>query len=69
MEKFKLEQQLKNLENLVEGMEKGTLSLEDSMRNYEAGLKIIQQCQKELNQAEQKIKILQQNQEVEFNLK
>lgn len=69
MEKFKLEQQLKNLENLVEGMEKGTLSLEDSMKNYEAGLKIIQQCQKELNQAEQKIKILQQNQEVEFNLK
>lgn len=49
---------LAELEALVEKMEQGDLSLEDSMQQYERGVALSQQCQTLLETAEQKVQIL-----------
>ncbi len=52
------EQKLKELEKLVEKLASGDLSLEDSLKSFERGLKLSKDCHKELDQAEQKAKQL-----------
>jgi exodeoxyribonuclease VII small subunit len=52
------EQQLKELEAIVERMEEGDLSLEDSVRLFEEGLKLSNACKKELEAAEGKVQML-----------
>ena len=47
------EEQIKKLEH-----ETGNLSLEDSIKAYEEGVKIAQNCQMTLKNAEQKVEIL-----------
>ena len=54
------EQSLKELESLVEKMEQGDLSLEDSLSHFERGVELSRACQKELKEAEQKVEILMQ---------
>ena len=39
-------------------MESGGLSLEDSLKEFESGIKLVQSCQKSLTEAEQKVEIL-----------
>ena len=43
---------------LVERMEEGELSLEDSLKSYERGIELSRACQKSLDTAEQRIQIL-----------
>lgn len=50
-----LEQSLEKLENLVGQLEKGELSLEESLSIYEQGMKLSKQCQQMLNGIEGKI--------------
>ena len=52
------EQQLENLEALVTSLESGDLSLEDSMKSFEQGIKVARECQKALKDAEQKVEVL-----------
>ncbi len=52
------EQSLKELESLVEKMEQGDLSLEDSLSHFERGVQLSRACQKALKEAEQKVEIL-----------
>ena len=54
------EQSLKELETLVEKMEQGDLSLEDSLSHFERGVELSRACQKALKEAEQKVEILMQ---------
>ena len=54
------EQSLKELESLVEKMEQGDLSLEDSLSHFERGVQLSRACQKALKEAEQKVEILMQ---------
>ena len=46
------------LEVLVSKIEGGNLSLEDSLKEFEKGIKLSQDCQKALTDAEQRVKIL-----------
>tara|TARA_B100000700_G_scaffold280419_1_gene330330 strand:+ start:50 stop:295 length:246 start_codon:yes stop_codon:yes gene_type:complete len=55
---FNFESALKNLEQLVSSMENGELSLEDSLKAFEKGIKLTRECQTALKEAEQKIQIL-----------
>ncbi len=58
---------LQQLEQLLEQMESGELSLEESLKTFERGVKLAAQCQKALSEAEQKVKILtEQGQEADF---
>ncbi|MGE0858506.1 MAG: exodeoxyribonuclease VII small subunit [Gammaproteobacteria bacterium] len=43
------------LESLVERMEQGEFSLEDSIRQFERGMQLARQCQRALRVAEQKV--------------
>lgn len=49
---------LNDLESIVQQLEKGDLSLEDSLKQFEQGIHLARQCQDTLTQAEQKITIL-----------
>ncbi len=49
---------LKELETLVERMEKGESSLEDSLKDFERGIELTRSCQTALTEAEQKVEIL-----------
>ena len=52
------EKSLDQLEQLIQKMETGQLSLESSLHCFEEGISLIKQCQKALTEAEQKIQIL-----------
>ena len=52
------EHALKELEALVSRMEKGDISLEDSLKHFERGIELTRACQKSLKEAEQKVQIL-----------
>ena len=54
------EEDLKELETLVETLERGDQSLEESLQAFERGVELTRACQKALEQAEQKVKILSQ---------
>jgi exodeoxyribonuclease VII small subunit len=55
---FDFEAALSELETLVERMERGDLSLEESLRQFEQGIKLTRSCQQALQDAEQKVQIL-----------
>ena len=56
------EQSLQELEKLVERMEKGDLSLEESLKDFERGVALTRSCQEALKTAEQKVQqLIQQN--------
>ena len=57
-EKFNFNQGLLELEEIISKMESGELSLEDSLKFFEEGVKIHRQCHTALTDAEQRIKIL-----------
>ena len=59
------EKSLQNLSELVEKMEQGNLPLEESLKNFELGVKLIHDCQTALSAAEQKVKILTEKQGVQ----
>ena len=52
------EKSLDELSKLVEKLEKGELSLDESLKQFEKGVKLSQQCQDLLQKAEQKINAL-----------
>lgn len=58
-----LENSLETLEGLVERMESGDLSLEDSLKAFEEGVRLTRECQQALKQAEQKVQILMEQSE------
>ncbi|MBL1277320.1 MAG: exodeoxyribonuclease VII small subunit [Ectothiorhodospiraceae bacterium] len=49
---------LEELETLVERMEEGESSLEDSLKDFERGIELTRGCQTALAEAEQKVDIL-----------
>lgn len=55
---YPFEQSLEKLEQLVERMEDGDLTLEESLKTFEEGVKLTRECQEALARAEQKVKLL-----------
>ena len=52
------EASMAELEAIVERLEQGELSLEESLKQFERGVGLTRSCQAALRQAEQKVKIL-----------
>jgi exodeoxyribonuclease VII small subunit len=52
------ESTLDEIEKIIESLEEGNLSLEDSIKAYEKGMSLTKDCQKMLSDAELKIKKL-----------
>ncbi len=55
---FNFENAFNELNQLVEKMEQGGLSLEESLQAFEKGIALTRQCQTALKTAEQKVHIL-----------
>jgi len=60
-DKFNFNKGLLELEKIISKMESGELSLEDSLKYFEEGVKIHRQCHTALTDAEQRISILSEN--------
>lgn len=58
MAEITFEQAIKELEEITNKLESGELSLDESMKLYEKGVKLSDKCAKQLNDAELKIKQL-----------
>ncbi|HOP62264.1 MAG TPA: exodeoxyribonuclease VII small subunit [Spirochaetota bacterium] len=50
---------LSELEEIAEKLESGALGLDDSINEFEKGIKLARLCQEKLDEAERKIEILQ----------
>ena len=60
-EKMSYEQALARLEQIIRAMENDKIPLAESLALYEEGVVIVRRLSSELDDAERKIKILQQN--------
>lgn len=58
MAKIKFADALKGLEDIVERLERGDLSLDEALSEYENGIKLYKQCVSLLEDAEKKVQIL-----------
>ena len=61
MAEIRFEDALKRLEEIVDTLEKGELSLEKSLKIFEEGVKLSRVCNKILDKAEKKVEMLMQN--------
>ena len=61
------EQAMKRLEEIVNALENGTVSLDDSLKLFEEGIKLSKYCENELKNIENKAsKILMDSKEEKF---
>ena len=60
---FNFEASLDELSQIVEKMESGQLSLEESLGYFEQGVKLTKQCQQALNQANRRVEQLMKEQD------
>ena len=56
-----IESRLTELEEILEELESGDLELDQALKKFEQGVKLSRECQKTLEDAELKIKILMDN--------
>ncbi|MCI9017079.1 MAG: exodeoxyribonuclease VII small subunit [Clostridia bacterium] len=62
-ENISFEETIKQLEIIANELEKGDLSLDDSVSKFEEGMKLSKQCSKVLEDAEKRISILLKKEE------
>lgn len=55
---MKFEKNLKALEDIVEKMSQGQISLSEGLNAFKEGMKLVKECQKDLNHAEQSVEKL-----------
>lgn len=60
MQEIKFEDAMQELEAITAKLEKGDLSLDESVSNFEEGMKLAKKCNNILEEAEKKIKVLVQ---------
>ena len=58
MKKKSFEESLAKLEKITKALEEGDLSLEDSLKYFDEGVQLAEQCNSKLNDAQKKIEIL-----------
>ncbi len=56
--KFKFEQALSDLEAIVGRLDSGDLSLDEMLKDFEAGVKLVKDCQKYLGEAQKRVEQL-----------
>ncbi len=65
----KFETALEELEKVVERLESGELSLEDSLAAFEEGVRLVKYCNQKLTEVEKKIELLVKDKEGKLQLK
>ena len=65
--KPKFEEALKRLEEIVSALESGDLPLDESLKLFEEGTKLVRLAGEQLNRAEQKMELLSKNERGEVD--
>jgi exodeoxyribonuclease VII small subunit len=68
-EKQKFETAMEELEKVVERLESGELSLEDSLAAFEDGIKLVKFCNQKLTEVEKKIELLVKDKDGKLQLR
>ena len=63
MAKEKFEEALGRLEAIVKSMEAGDMTLEESLKAFEEGIKLARLCSRKLDEAERRVEILLKQEE------
>jgi exodeoxyribonuclease VII small subunit len=58
MKKKSFEDELEKLEKITKELEEGDLSLEESLKHFDEGVKLAEYCNSKLNDAQRKVEIL-----------
>ena len=59
LEKMSFEEAMKELERLVDALDKGNVSLDEAIAAYDRGSQLKDHCQKKLNEAKMKVETIQ----------
>ena len=62
------EHSLKKLESIVEILESGEVPLDETLKKFEDGMKLVKFCHEKLNEAEKKLKILVKDKNGNFSV-
>jgi len=65
----KFEVAMEELESIVEQLESGDLSLEDSLAAFEKGVTLVKYCNQKLNEVEKKVEVLVKDKDGKFQFK
>ncbi|HEY7322567.1 MAG TPA: exodeoxyribonuclease VII small subunit [Candidatus Binatia bacterium] len=65
----RFESALEELEGVIEQLESGDLSLEDSLTAFEKGVGLVKYCNQKLSEVEQKVELLTKDKEGKLQLK
>jgi exodeoxyribonuclease VII small subunit len=68
-EKQRFEEAMESLEKIVERLESGDLSLDDSLAAFEDGIKLVRFCNQKLTEVEKKIELLVKDKEGKLQLR
>lgn len=68
MPEIKFEDALGKLEKIVSDLENSELSLDDSIKKYEEGIKLARICSQKLEQAKKKVEVLIKNSDGKFEI-
>ena len=60
------EEMMNKLQVILENLERGTYNLEDAMKSYEEGVKLVNKIYKTLDSYEGKISVIKEEKEMEF---
>lgn len=57
-EELSIEEIFQQLDTIIERLEDGSLSLEDSFQYYERGMRLVKACSRKVDRAEKRIQVL-----------
>ena len=66
METMKLEDAMRRLDEVVLALDNDTVELEQSMKLYEEGVRLVRICNEKLSEAERTVRILKMNKDGEI---
>lgn len=69
LQEFRFEEAIADLQQVVEQLESGDLSLEDSLAAFEKGVGLVRYCNQKLSEVEQKVELLIKDKEGQLQLK
>ena len=59
--KISIEEAFERMDEIIEQMQSGELSLEDSFKKYEEGMKLVKTCSESIDKVEKKLITLENN--------
>ncbi len=58
--KLTIEESFSKIEEIIEKLENPEISLEDSFQEYQAGMKLLKDCDKQIEKVEKKVLVLEE---------